>query len=571
MNEIKILVRTQNSSKSGFQEVNKDIDQFAKDSSETFSKTFSDNIATTFSNKINEAVSRSEQGVSQAGNRIGDTIGRQISERITENITRSYRDTNGRLRDERGRFISGGSGGAGGAGGAGGNDRVTVRDRDRETVHVDVDVDKQSLFSKLASIGKQAGERFGGFFGDGLKTTMSGIFSGDFISTLIKGALITLAAGALAPAIGGAITSGILLALGGGAIGIGVASALQSPRIQTAIEGIKGRLKSMFDSFGKNFQGPLEDFFAPGNGGGGGIIGVLDQVQSMIDGIGRTFGPVADNLGDGIIGFLQEAMPGILRAVDASAPLVDTLADELPGIGKAIGKFFDSIKDGAPGATVFFRDLLNFVEWLIPAIGVIIEAFTNMYVWVRQVFLRLNILAADWAYALITAASAAFSWIPGLQPKLLNARKTIEKFRDGANRALNDVHDVDISVRLHVFGLAAANAVIDTTRTLSRLGYIGKAAGGAVGQAASGGPRSNRVWVGEQGPELVDLAPGSQVHTAGDSRRLAAQGGGGQWVARLAVDRSQASQGDLIDTLVRLLRIEIFNIGGGDVQTALGT
>lgn len=43
---------------------------------------------------------------------------------------------------------------------------------------------------------------------------------------------------------------------------------------------------------------------------------------------------------------------------------------------------------------------------------------------------------------------------------------------------------------------------------------------GSYGHAAEGGPRSNLTWVGEQGPELVSLAPGSTVHSAGDSKRI---------------------------------------------------
>lgn len=47
-----------------------------------------------------------------------------------------------------------------------------------------------------------------------------------------------------------------------------------------------------------------------------------------------------------------------------------------------------------------------------------------------------------------------------------------------------------------------------------------RAHGGVVSAAASGGPRGNRVLVGEQGPEVVDLAPGSMVHTAGATQRM---------------------------------------------------
>lgn len=49
--------------------------------------------------------------------------------------------------------------------------------------------------------------------------------------------------------------------------------------------------------------------------------------------------------------------------------------------------------------------------------------------------------------------------------------------------------------------------------------------GGGQPPAATGGRREGRTWVGEFGPELVDLPRGSYVHTAGASRRLASAGG----------------------------------------------
>ncbi|MFF9002604.1 phage tail protein [Streptomyces achromogenes] len=50
-------------------------------------------------------------------------------------------------------------------------------------------------------------------------------------------------------------------------------------------------------------------------------------------------------------------------------------------------------------------------------------------------------------------------------------------------------------------------------------GHGKKASGGIVGAAASGGLRSSLTWVGEQGPELLDLPAGSRVWSNPDSRR----------------------------------------------------
>ncbi|MGY4994079.1 phage tail protein [Streptomyces sp. 900105245] len=59
-------------------------------------------------------------------------------------------------------------------------------------------------------------------------------------------------------------------------------------------------------------------------------------------------------------------------------------------------------------------------------------------------------------------------------------------------------------------------------KVFGKHGHGKKAAGGIVGAAASGGLRSSLTWVGEQGPELLDLPAGSRVWSNPDSRRKAA-------------------------------------------------
>ncbi|NUS26928.1 MAG: phage tail protein [Streptomyces sp.] len=67
----------------------------------------------------------------------------------------------------------------------------------------------------------------------------------------------------------------------------------------------------------------------------------------------------------------------------------------------------------------------------------------------------------------------------------------------------------------------------------------GKASGGIVGAAASGGLRSNLTWVGEQGPELLDLPAGSRVWSHPDSQRKAAA----PWASMLNTPRRSPSYG----------------------------
>lgn len=90
-----------------------------------------------------------------------------------------------------------------------------------------------------------------------------------------------------------------------------------------------------------------------------------------------------------------------------------------------------------------------------------------------------------------------------------------------------------------------------------------KQSGGVVG-AASGRIVNGMTLVGEHGPELADLAPGTQVHSNPDSMRMASQSGGSGWngVVTLVVEGS----GDFVDLIRKNVRIK----GGGNVQKAFG-
>jgi len=94
-----------------------------------------------------------------------------------------------------------------------------------------------------------------------------------------------------------------------------------------------------------------------------------------------------------------------------------------------------------------------------------------------------------------------------------------------------------------------------------------KATGGIVGRAATGGIRSNRVMVGEHGPEVMDLPPGTQVHSNPDSERMLGGAMGGTVNVRLEVDgRGGDDFGRFIAEMIR----RYVRVSGGNVQQALG-
>jgi hypothetical protein len=93
----------------------------------------------------------------------------------------------------------------------------------------------------------------------------------------------------------------------------------------------------------------------------------------------------------------------------------------------------------------------------------------------------------------------------------------------------------------------------------------GKASGGIVGAAASGGLRGGLTWVGEHEPELLDLPVGSRVWSGPDSRRMAGGGGG---VVRVELEIRSSGSSRYDEFLARELR-QFVRVRGGNVQVAL--
>ncbi|MGW7786056.1 phage tail protein [Streptomyces tricolor] len=115
-----------------------------------------------------------------------------------------------------------------------------------------------------------------------------------------------------------------------------------------------------------------------------------------------------------------------------------------------------------------------------------------------------------------------------------------------------------------------------------------KAAGGIVGAAASGGLRSSLTWVGEQGPELLDLPAGSRVWSNPDSRRKLAAAEA-PWASMLTAPRRTPaaaagaapagrpepivlelrSSGSHVDELLLQILRKAIRVRGGNVNVVL--
>ncbi len=191
------------------------------------------------------------------------------------------------------------------------------------------------------------------------------------------------------------------------------------------------------------------------------------------------------------------------------------------------------------------------------------------------------------AQALMTAGTGDLSAINSLQGQITASASAAGKTTADSVYGAAIKAQTAATTRLQKSQDALEKTMAALAKSLNRaLG--GKAAGGIVGGAASGGIRSNLTWVGEHGPELLDLPAGSRVWSGPDSRRKAvdapwasmlarprragapAAGGAGGSVQPVIVHQTITLDGRVVARQIfDPLREEIRG-RGGNVQSALG-
>jgi len=145
------------------------------------------------------------------------------------------------------------------------------------------------------------------------------------------------------------------------------------------------------------------------------------------------------------------------------------------------------------------------------------ETFREIVVGVLRTVVDKFLAAGEW---IAKAAATAFGWVPGLGPKLRQAARDIEKFRDEANLAINGIlKEKDVTIKfkaeyagpprpvLSAAGLPAAGPPmpVQSTKLVGPpLPTKGMAAGGLV-------RRGGWAWTGEAGPELGWWPAGAAV------------------------------------------------------------
>ena len=215
----------------------------------------------------------------------------------------------------------------------------------------------------------------------------------------IKGALILGLVGAavlMAPLIGGALAGAVVGTVGAGGILGGLVSAARDTRVRQAAMRLVDSLRGPFDRLGAEFVQPVVSSLT--------ILSdtAVAMFRRLLPEI-SALRPVVVELARGLAGFFVEAEPGFVAALRAAQPILRSIAQELPELGRAFGDMLRVLSEDTDGAIMALRALFDLIEYSLRSIGTGLRLLGEMFQFLASVQESFG-----------SIGDRVFGWVPGL-------------------------------------------------------------------------------------------------------------------------------------------------------------
>lgn len=218
---------------------------------------------------------------------------------------------------------------------------------DTKASGAEVDRFVRDVDSKVKTGVRKTGDDSGGLMAEGFR--LSFLRNSPLIAAAVAGGLI-----AGAP---------LVIAAGGVLMG-GLAAAIQrnNPQIQAATASVVSQFSGQFKRVTEETVPFLQQA----------LLQVAASARSLADQAAPAFaalgGPI-QNLTNGVLALVHNAMPGLVAAVQAANPVFKGLADLLGGIGSGLSDLFSNIAAHAGAAGQVFSSLGSILHTLLDALG----------------------------------------------------------------------------------------------------------------------------------------------------------------------------------------------------------
>jgi hypothetical protein len=311
--------------------------------------------------------------------------------------------------------------------------------RNNQSLQDDIKKVTNDLANALGDAGATGGKEFAKNF----SSSAQGVESTPVIGPAIVAGIIT-AIVAAAPLIGATIDGALLAGIGLGGVALGVVGQLKDPEVHNAIADMGNDLMTTLSKDTAPFKQPLLD-----------AIGIVKgSATHMLDSI--DFSKVAGQLvplANGVSMMFAKVEPGLEKALDSPALLA--FADELPGLGDAVGSFFDSLDSGSEGGSDALRTLMKTIDGTIIVVGDLIEFLSKLYAgllnaatsvtgFLKKISNGNEVLAPFFGYLnrIFTALTGGGPSIDGVARSLHGLGATAQLSQDDLNSLAGQINEV---------------------------------------------------------------------------------------------------------------------------------
>ncbi|HEU4754751.1 MAG TPA: hypothetical protein VFU47_16705, partial [Armatimonadota bacterium] len=296
--------------------------------------------------------------------------GQEAGEELGDGITRG---ADGKLRNSRGQFVKMGADAGKAAGESAGRaaGKAIAPSLQKNT---DDNAIRRFLAGIFGRTGTDSATLFANALSGGLKTLPKLIGPTLIVAGLGIAAGIAAAA---APAIGSLIGAALATGAGLGALGLGVLLLKEEPALKSAATRLMDTVKSEFTKAAQPLLEPLVKAL-------GEFEKLAERIAPQLRSMFGALAPAIAPLTEGLIGLVENALPGFVDLVAASRPILEAMSRGLQNIGADLSYMASRIAEASPELAIFWEDFLNGIGWVIAKLGDFINWSAKTYVKIKE-------------------------------------------------------------------------------------------------------------------------------------------------------------------------------------------
>ncbi|HEY5880113.1 MAG TPA: hypothetical protein VIU11_14480, partial [Nakamurella sp.] len=154
-------------------------------------------------------------------------------------------------------------------------------------------------------------------------------------------------------------------------LGIGIAAAAQSELVKSRFTELKDHVMGKMAGMTASIQGELLILADK-------LTAAFDRMSPQLERIFKLSSQAMKPLTDGLIGLVENALPGFETAIRNSQPLVEAFGRGLATLGTGVGQFFAELTKGTPGAVTGFDALMKLTKDLLIYLGQLAANLANV-------------------------------------------------------------------------------------------------------------------------------------------------------------------------------------------------